>query len=721
MAEDVKIRLIVDGDEVVATVKNVDEGLDDLVKSGEDVEDTLKETGAAGKEAMEDVEQATEDATGATKKQAAAQEDSAAAARDNEQAMRRTSDAAEDMDSSMRRASGSGTQAAQALSGIAADAPFGVIGVANNFEQLTASVAEADGGIKAVGASLLSWGNIATITVGVLSGLAAAYGDDLAGALFGASEQADELTDRIKNLKGVTESVLDITQDAPQYEIASIQAGEQALDQLETRLEKQQTEIEQARELQGLREQVDKDTRSLAQQDIPERDITTSETAGELGTDTPALTANRIQSARSRLQRLQELERQFEGRDVSELVDQGQRRKDVLKGQIEALEALIQAEKDLQAQRNLGDLQAVQEVTDDEDERASSRAPAPPVVEPANRTLDQEQVDFSRELVLFQELRTQLERINAKPFLPEAEKGEARVQAVVSEIRRLQGMGALLSRDSINSMLRSLDLTEQEAEQVREALKGVETQAKELPRLRLGQALDVSRMGIDQIAEDFDVTTQQAKQLKSEAEVLRDQFENQLASAAGQFGASMVQALDDGKISAQELFSSLTQVASTLLTTFGGPAGAALGPIVGSLGGLFDTGGYTGAMPEDAPAGIVHGQEYVFSADATKGNVRLLEGLHQALQGGSVSIPGYDMGGYVATSSPPVSVSTSGGGASQQAVQQAADEAARRTADRVADALAERPNIIRVGPRGARDVVETGQEYSQRKSTRPSS
>lgn len=63
----------------------------------------------------------------------------------------------------------------------------------------------------------------------------------------------------------------------------------------------------------------------------------------------------------------------------------------------------------------------------------------------------------------------------------------------------------------------------------------------------------------------------------------------------------------------------------------------------------FDSGGYTGSGGKYEPAGIVHRDEYVFSSEATRGNVAMLDTLHRQLRG-------YASGGLV---SRPTSVTAS--------------------------------------------------------------
>lgn len=73
--------------------------------------------------------------------------------------------------------------------------------------------------------------------------------------------------------------------------------------------------------------------------------------------------------------------------------------------------------------------------------------------------------------------------------------------------------------------------------------------------------------------------------------------------------------------------------------------------------GEFATGGWTGPGAKYQPAGVVHADEYVFSKEATSGNVAYLDALHRQMRG-------YADGGlvrrYPAPSSP-VSVSVTGG------------------------------------------------------------
>jgi TP901 family phage tail tape measure protein len=87
----------------------------------------------------------------------------------------------------------------------------------------------------------------------------------------------------------------------------------------------------------------------------------------------------------------------------------------------------------------------------------------------------------------------------------------------------------------------------------------------------------------------------------------------------------------------------------TLRVTHAGTA--AVTPGFGAQGG-FAEGGWTGPGGKYQPAGIVHGNEFVFSSEATRGNVAMLERLHRQLRG-------YASGGLVQRQAAPV---FSGGG-----------------------------------------------------------
>lgn len=101
-------------------------------------------------------------------------------------------------------------------------------------------------------------------------------------------------------------------------------------------------------------------------------------------------------------------------------------------------------------------------------------------------------------------------------------------------------------------------------------------------------------------------------------------------------GKDATEALSDAvaQLADRLLDIALNQIFSSLFGGFGGIGGGLFG------GGLFARGGYTGNMPANKAAGVVHGREFVVNAEATKRHRGLLE----AINGG---MPGYAEGGFV--------------------------------------------------------------------------
>jgi hypothetical protein len=84
-----------------------------------------------------------------------------------------------------------------------------------------------------------------------------------------------------------------------------------------------------------------------------------------------------------------------------------------------------------------------------------------------------------------------------------------------------------------------------------------------------------------------------------------------------------------------DLIASMRQTGTTL------PDGTRVSGTPGSVGGGFAAGGYTGHAPTDRIAGVVHGQEYVFDAAATRAiGVENLEAIRRGVRG-------YAAGGFV--------------------------------------------------------------------------
>lgn len=99
---------------------------------------------------------------------------------------------------------------------------------------------------------------------------------------------------------------------------------------------------------------------------------------------------------------------------------------------------------------------------------------------------------------------------------------------------------------------------------------------------------------------------------------------------------------------ATELLSALIRVGiqalitKTLLASIGGGAGGAGGSagLTGFSGGAFASGGYVGDDPRNRIAGVVHGQEFVVNADATRKNRDVLEAINDGTYAtDAVSVP----------------------------------------------------------------------------------
>jgi hypothetical protein len=222
-----------------------------------------------------------------------------------------------------------------------------------------------------------------------------------------------------------------------------------------------------------------------------------------------------------------------------------------------------------------------------------------------------------------------------------------------------------------------------------------------------------------------------AKELGKAGDELKDTFdknEEQLArniQLAGQLGQTMIQAAKGAEQEWNKLLGTILQTVGAAVTKSGNPAAGAGISVLGSLLSSFDEGGYTGTGPRTQPAGIVHRGEYVMPKEVVESiGLPAMRAIHEtgakpptkADLERIAGVPQYASGGLVQRVTRPAS---SAGAPDVEAVaQQAADRASRQTAERVADSIADRPVIMKVPPRGARDIVETGQDLQARESPR---
>jgi hypothetical protein len=148
------------------------------------------------------------------------------------------------------------------------------------------------------------------------------------------------------------------------------------------------------------------------------------------------------------------------------------------------------------------------------------------------------------------------------------------------------------------------------------------------------------------LAEEQRKATQEAETHKRAQEQLRVQMAGMLASMATQAITGIVQDLRNGTDAATAFYNAISRIADQLLSfalnmafrnLFGSLFGAPMGgmPMFG-----FASGGYTGDQPVGRAAGIVHGQEFVVNAKATRQHRDLLEAINRGA-------PGYASGGFV--------------------------------------------------------------------------
>lgn len=149
-----------------------------------------------------------------------------------------------------------------------------------------------------------------------------------------------------------------------------------------------------------------------------------------------------------------------------------------------------------------------------------------------------------------------------------------------------------------------------------------------------------------------DITALEDKKSKAAEEAASTAHDAYYAMAIG-IGASFAQMAAEGKHNIGEfvLFAldGLMKLVPVIVAEIFGQALGQLGPIGGAIAsagitaafmGLvgvaksavlagYKLGGYTGDIPEDAPAGVVHGKEFVHTAEVTRTNRNLFQFLHK--------------------------------------------------------------------------------------------
>jgi hypothetical protein len=614
------------------------------------------------------------------------------------------------------------TQAAQ-------DAKFGMAGLANQIplitEQFTQLQAKAGGTRGALSALFSTLKGPAGI-IGAFT-LLLTFKDDILSFFSDVGEEAKSTSERVKGLKQATDSLVEgFQEDLPSFEITSLEDARQLEEGLGQSIENRQQLLESLREAEGatgaqqaqlsdqaarfadlsdqaLQRLIDRNERQLAQEKalrsvledkIDQRQSAVSQeellnAAKERGIE---LSKEQSGEAESESETFQEVQQQFR-----DLVAQQERLRDNFPGVVDRSQQLqARIDKTREAMRTLSE----QDIEIDQSEVQQLRdrltrliiqkqeLEAPPQAEEVETAeLAENAQELSEVDQAFSDLQERIEQINQMPFLSGAAKAEKRVQAIVTRIREAQRAGAEFSRQGINDLIRSLDLAEDEAEQVREALRGGGEEA--------GQA--------------------------------QEQANQKLArgiNLAFRLGEELARAFKKGDVEAQQLLGTVLQIVGQAVGIANPAAGAALSGI-GGLISSFDEGGYTGAGAKQEPAGVVHRGEYVMPKEVVEAlGLPAMRAIHEtgakpptkADLERIAGVPQYATGGLVRRVTRPAS---SAGGPDVEAVaQQAADRASRQTAERVAESIADRPVIMKVPPRAARDIVETGQELQARESPR---
>lgn len=163
---------------------------------------------------------------------------------------------------------------------------------------------------------------------------------------------------------------------------------------------------------------------------------------------------------------------------------------------------------------------------------------------------------------------------------------------------------------------------------------------------KIAEALPVGSEGFA-FAERILGDTQKAAELQAELQRAVDLYKA-LTGDAEAAATALGKAAEGMTANGTQAAGALTALReyAALMATIGGvrvtlPGGSVVAGAPGSVGGSFAAGGFTGHAPADRIAGVVHGREYVFDADAT---ARIGVGNLEAIRRG---VRGYAGGGLV--------------------------------------------------------------------------
>lgn len=189
----------------------------------------------------------------------------------------------------------------------------------------------------------------------------------------------------------------------------------------------------------------------------------------------------------------------------------------------------------------------------------------------------------------------------------------------------------------------SLDLEHAALSKLRdEAIKKGQT---DLSSIKLS---DEQRTKIDEVASAYGRQANELRRVQEQQE--------RVDQASGEFYENFKSGFTDAITGARSLSDALSDILKKLSDmllnsafdalfkpAMGGSGGGAYGGLFGGIGKLlgFETGGYTGNNGTSNVAGVVHGQEFVVNARATKKHRALLEAMNAGM-------PGFKGGGYAA-------------------------------------------------------------------------
>ncbi|MBD9635477.1 phage tail length tape measure family protein [Ensifer sp. ENS07] len=206
---------------------------------------------------------------------------------------------------------------------------------------------------------------------------------------------------------------------------------------------------------------------------------------------------------------------------------------------------------------------------------------------------------------------------------------------------------------SLKAEQEALGMTEQSAAALKYETDLLNQAQQKGIELTAAQKAELS--GLAQQMAATEIATKQAKEaldfVKDATKGFLSDLRSGLANGEGlwqSFGKAALNVLDKiiSKVE-DELVNALFSAGNA---SSGGGGGGLLGGLLGGIGKIFGfrSGGYTGSGATGRAAGIVHGQEYVFNARATKKiGIGNLERIHSAANGN-----GYQSGGYVTPMQP---------------------------------------------------------------------